>query len=346
MKTQKAANEVTFRVGPLVNLAAIVHSLGYDPAPIFRQSDFDLEEFTDPDHRLPYLRTSRLLESCVNATGCDHLGFLIGQMAGPSHLGIAGFLIRAAPSVGRALRSFVENLDLHDEGGNATLDIESEYSTFGFALHIPGVSATDQIYDLSTVMIYKIMRTLCGADWVATSIKLPRRDPDELGLYSRYFRTVLFFNSTECSVTFGNHCLEQKPPTADELLYKHLKHEAQQLHAIQHHEMLEELPAALRMGLLTEEFSASHIANVFGIRERTLHRRLQVAGTSFRKEIDRARKSVSEQLLESTSLPVCDIAQSLGYADSSGFIRAFQRWTGTNPTSWRKQNNPRLSNGL
>jgi len=110
--------------------------------------------------------------------------------------------------------------------------------------------------------------------------------------------------------------------------------------------MLKELPSVLRKGLLTNEFSADHIADVFGMRERTLHRRLRVEGTSFRKEIDRVRESVSEQLLESTSLPVCDIAQSLGYADSSSFIRAFSRWTGTNPTRWRKQNNPKFSNGL
>ncbi len=345
MKTLRTATEATFRVGPLVNLAATVRSLGCDPIPIFRQSGFYLKEFTDPDHRLPYLRTSRLLARCVKATGCDHLGFLMGQKAVPSHLGIPGFLIRCAPKVDQALRSLIENLDLHDEGGNATLDIGREYSTFGFVLHIPGVSATDQIYDLSAVIMCKIMQTLCGADWVATSVNLPRKEPDELILYRRYFRTVLFFNSTECSVTFTNHCLKQEPQNTDVLLYKYLKHEASQLHALQHHEMLEELPAVLRMGLLSEEFSANQIADVFGIRERTLHRRLQAEGTSFRREIDRVRKSVSQQLLESTSLPVCDIAQSLGYADSSGFIRAFSRWTGAKPTSWRKHNAPRLGKG-
>jgi len=55
---------------------------------------------------------------------------------------------------------------------------------------------------------------------------------------------------------------------------------------------------------------------------------------------------VSEQLLGSTSLPVCDIANALGYADSSGFIRAFQRWSGTSPSSWRKHNNLLIQNRL
>jgi AraC-like DNA-binding protein len=35
----------------------------------------------------------------------------------------------------------------------------------------------------------------------------------------------------------------------------------------------------------------------------------------------------------STGLPIANIAQSLGYADSSGFIRAFRRWTGSSPAS-------------
>jgi AraC-like DNA-binding protein len=232
----------------------------------------------------------------------------------------------------------VENLDLHDEGGSASLDIGPEFTTLNFALHLPGVSATEQICDLSAVVMYKIMQALCGADWLASTVKLIRREPDDRGPYRRYFRTTLFFNSTECAITFKNQCLKQPSPSADKLLYKYLKQEARQLHNLQHHELIEELPSVLTRGLLTENFAASHIADVFGIRERTLHRRLRVAGTSFRQELDRARKSVSEQLLGSTSLPVCDIANSLGYADSSGFIRAFQRWSGTSPSSWRKQN--------
>jgi hypothetical protein len=60
MNQPTAAHEAMFRVGPLVNLASLVQSLGCDPGPIFRQSGFDLEEFQDPDHWLP--------TSCCTAT--------------------------------------------------------------------------------------------------------------------------------------------------------------------------------------------------------------------------------------------------------------------------------------
>ena len=107
---------------------------------------------------------------------------------------------------------------------------------------------------------------------------------------------------------------------------------------MQHHELIDMLPAILQRGVLLEQCSASDIADSFGIQERTLHRRLQSAGTSFRQELDRVRETLSLQLLESSSLPIFDIATSLGYADSSGFIRAFHRWTGKSPASWRKYN--------
>jgi len=78
MSQFSAADSVTFRVGPLVNLVSLLESLNIDPGPVFRQSGFELEEFVDPDHWLPYLRCSELLANCVKATGCKHLGLLLG----------------------------------------------------------------------------------------------------------------------------------------------------------------------------------------------------------------------------------------------------------------------------
>ena len=98
------------------------------------------------------------------------------------------------------------------------------------------------------------------------------------------------------------------------------------------------LPAVLQRGLLQNQFTTRDIADALGIHERTLHRRLKSAGTSFRHELDRARESLSTQMLGNSGLPICDIATSVGYADASGFIRAFHRWTGTSPAVWRKKN--------
>ena len=325
-------------MGPLVNLPALVRSLGYDPDPIFSQFGFTSSEFQNPDHRIPYVRGSELLASCADITDCDHLGFLLGQRADPSHLGIAGFLMRAAPNAETALKSLVENLDLHDEGGTVYMNVGDEYTTLGFSIHLPGVIATAHIYDLSLCVMYKIMQTVCGSDWVPSTVMFKRQEPKNSSAYHHFFHSALFFNSSECFITFNNRCLRKPSQSGDRLLFQFLEHEARNLHRLHHNEISEELPVVLTRALLSGQFSASEIADVFGLRERTLHRRLRAAGTSYRQEIDKARQALSKQLLANTNLPVCDIANALGYADSSGFIRAFSRCNGTSPANWRNQN--------
>jgi len=180
------------------------------------------------------------------------------------------------------------------------------------------------------------MRSLCGQQWKASEVLLPRSKPQDPTPYARYFRTIVFFDSDTCSVVFPCHLLDRQSPTANELLFEHLQEEAALCHQAQQVDVVDMLPAVMQRGLVLRRFRAQDIADAFGIQERTLHRRLQSAGTSFRQELDRVRESMSAQLLEGTHLPVRDIATSLGYSDSSSFIRAFRRWTGNNPSHWRR----------
>lgn len=341
MITEAPTRESTVRVGPLVNIPGVLLELGCDPDPVFERAGFNRGELEDTEHRISYEAGRRLLTECVRTTGCEHFGLLLGQMANPSHLGLAGFLIRTASTVGHALQALVENLDLHDGGATCVLLVEENYCRLSFHIHQPGVSASAQIYDMSATIMFKIMRSLCGSDWKASQVLLMRRKPADSTPYTNFFRTSVIFDSEACAILFPSHCLQLKPPMADELLHHHLELEATELHQAQHSELLDTLPAILQRGLFRHQFSVHDIADAYGIQERTLHRRLQSAGTTFRKELDGVRESLSLQLLKSSSLPICDLATSLGYADSSGFIRAFQRWTGFSPASWRRQNQPR-----
>jgi len=338
MRDTVSHRDSTFRAGPLVNIPGLLIELGCDPGPVFERADFKQGLLDDPEHRLSFLVASRLLQECVLATGCEHFGLLLGQMANPSYLGVTGFLVNTAATVGQALEALVENLDLHDEGSTCTLDIEEDYSRLSFYVHQPGASAIAQIYDLATVIMCKIMRSLCGRDWNASQVLVVRGRPRDLTPYVHYYRTTPLFDSETCGVVFPNHYLHLRPPKADKLLHHHLELEAKVLHQMRHDQILDTLPAVMQKGLLLGQCSALEIADALGLHERTLHRRLQLTGTTFRQELDRVRESLSIQLLQSSSLPICDIATSLGYADSSGFIRAFHRWTGFSPAVWRKQN--------
>ena len=80
-----------------------------------------------------------------------------------------------------------------------------------------------------------------------------------------------------------------------------------------------------------------NVARDLGIHPKTLNRRLLTEHTNFRDLRSRARFQLATQFLTYTSLKVYDIAEALGYAETSTFTRAFRTWAGKPPNVWRKQ---------
>ena len=68
---------------------------------------------------------------------------------------------------------------------------------------------------------------------------------------------------------------------------------------------------------------------------RTLRRRLQDEGTTYKALTDEVRETLAEELLSAASLSVEQIAERLGYAEPASFIHAFKRWKGQPPHSYR-----------
>ena len=70
---------------------------------------------------------------------------------------------------------------------------------------------------------------------------------------------------------------------------------------------------------------------------RTLHRRLEEEGTTFREIKDALRREIALARLERGDESIADIAVALGYSEPSAFFRAFQGWTGEAPSAHRKR---------
>jgi AraC-like DNA-binding protein len=69
---------------------------------------------------------------------------------------------------------------------------------------------------------------------------------------------------------------------------------------------------------------------------RTLRRRLDESGQSFREICNRARKDIAMELLSQHGMTNEQIAASTGFANTHSFYRAFKKWTGRAPGSFRK----------
>ncbi len=79
------------------------------------------------------------------------------------------------------------------------------------------------------------------------------------------------------------------------------------------------------------QVSLESVAAGLNMSPRTLNRRLQHEGVSFRRLFDKYRLELSLNMLNQENLSVTYIAHELGFSDSSAFSRAFKRWTGESP---------------
>lgn len=69
---------------------------------------------------------------------------------------------------------------------------------------------------------------------------------------------------------------------------------------------------------------------------RTLQRRLDQEGTSFRRELLHARVEAAKELLRGTNDKISTIADIVGFCSTSHFSEAFRRLTSLSPAAWRR----------
>lgn len=95
---------------------------------------------------------------------------------------------------------------------------------------------------------------------------------------------------------------------------------------------------AIALRLLDGRTDIQGAACALGVGVQTLQRNLRREGVDYRDLLNRAKCHRARALLVDTTLPVVDIAFSLGYAEHANFSRAFKRMTGVSPATYRAEN--------
>jgi AraC-like DNA-binding protein len=103
----------------------------------------------------------------------------------------------------------------------------------------------------------------------------------------------------------------------------------------QEHRYTRQVVQAITNQLKGELPSIDAIAHILAMSVRQLQRELQAEGTSFQKLLDETRKQLALRYLKHPHTPIHDVAFMLGFSEPSAFHRAFKRWTGQTPRTYR-----------
>lgn len=327
--------DATVRIGSVWAIPELLRELGADPAAVMLAAGLEPTLFDDRQNLVSIAARGRLLEHCVQATGCRHFGLLVGQRGGIHTLGLVGLLVRNSPDVGTALRNLVGYFRLHLRSSVTSLEMDGDVAMLTYDVLQPDLEGIEQTYDGVVAVMLNIMRTLCGPDWKAREARFAHHRPDDVRPFRRFFGVPLTFDAERCALLFESHWLDARVRDADPELQRLLQDQIDALRPGADEDFADHVRSILRTSLLTGHGSAAEVAELLEMHPRTLSRRLQSCGTSFQQLVDEGRYGIARQMLENTSMDVSEIAVSLDYSDASALTRSFRRWSGTTPALWR-----------
>jgi AraC-like DNA-binding protein len=329
--------EASQRASLLGELRDLLRELGFNPAEVIAGL-VEIDSLHPLEYRIPFAAIGRRLNECAVKTGCPHFGLLLGQRARLSHLGLPGQMALCSPTLREAIRNFAVYQHLNSQGMVTFLFEKDGVATLGAVVYEKGVEHAEQIYDLNVAGMLSIMRELCGSRWRPDQVLFSHPKPSDVGPYRRFFQAPCKFDSDRTALVFPSKILDLRLPTADPKQLRILETQARARNDLG---LASALRRTLRVLLLGEGVSADQVARILAMHRRTLNRRLKSESTTFKALLDEARFEAACQLLDSTHLPITEIAASLGYAETSAFGRAFRRWSGITPMQRRQESEAR-----
>lgn len=323
------------RVAPLMAIPQLLAERGADAAALVAEFGLPADHFDHPENTVSSLTVGRLLGRCVEETGCPHFGLLVGERAGASALGPVGFLMQSASDVGTALRKLIAGFHTHDRAGTVEMREEAGFATVIYTLRRHDVEHAAQILDCAIAVAHNVLGGLCGRQWRPAEVRLAHRRPRDTGPFRKFFGVMPTFDADWSGLVFPSTWLAMRTAGADEFLHAMMERRVQELVASSRVDLPDAVRLAIRRAVSIRECTLQSVARTLDTTGRTLNRRLQEHGTTFRDLREEVRFDAACQLIAHTSLTATQVADTLGYSDASAFSRAFERWAGMPPTRWR-----------
>lgn len=330
------------RCGIFQELPSLLRDYGSDPEVILARNGFALDDLVDPDRPLPFSSLVRLLDDCARSTGVGQFGLVLGLKATTRHLGIIGEMLRNAPTLGRAVRAFVENHHRYVRGGAPYVLEQDPYLVrhkdevlIGYRCMIPGLPClqflmaslgvgASIIRELTsqhpTRVLFGCSSDLCPAAEIKTLLK----------------PSSVVFNSHHFGLTYRQEALATPIAGSDPLRYREAMQRIEGYWNGVGPDFVDQVRRLLLPVLLADRAHMRMLCEMTAMHPRTINRRLAEHSTSLRTIVNDTRYDIACQLLKHTHLPIAAVAEVMGYSEPGGFVRAFRHWSGATPDAWRK----------
>lgn len=191
--------------------------------------------------------------------------------------------------------------------------------------------------EASMAAVNTISREVSTLSFMPLAVYFKHAPRGDTAVYEAHFGCPVHFESGRDALLVSEDSIDAPNKVGDASIARFFdRHLEQALTARTNDADLERQVRAAVANVLSEGVpTLSLIAAKLNMGSRTLQRRLAEQGHSFQSVVDKARKDLAQRLLRETDYSLAEVSFLTGFAEQSGFTRAFKRWAGQTPRSYR-----------
>ena len=317
----------------LLGSRELITELGGDPEAAWRAAGVPAAAFDAPDIYIDAQCLVDYLELAADVCDCPEFGLLHGSRLPMGIFGQIWLLMRDAETVSAALRCFVKYYGLFTDMGSFQFESAEGGQWLHYSLQPIGRFGRRHVINASLAVVCQFVRENILATWNPPKVQL-QQSAVENDAFTEFFGRRPKFDSFSDAL-FIEEAVLNRPLGKGEL--RGVQKQAVFMHSqLDGPIVITEVKSILKALLPYKECSIGTVAESMRFSERTLQRRLEELGTSFREIVDSVRAELAWHHVTLSSLPISRIGAMLGYETHSAFGRAFRRWHGMSPRDARK----------
>lgn len=317
-------------------ILAGLRAMGLDAEAVAREAGLTLADLEPVDGLVPVEALGRLFAGAARRAPREELVTEVGLAIPFGAFGALDYLAGSSPTVGGAFHSLAAHFRYVAMG----VSLEIEEGSGGGEVRLvdaPSQPEPALVDEFTVAACVGRFRSQAQAPLLAVEeIRLTRPAPGRPTRHAALLGAPVVFGCSITALRIGAASWSARLPTADPILQATLRELAEHvgLGRAGDDEVVVQVRSRLRLLLAEGRGKAGEVASRLELSERTLHRRLRAAGTTFRAVLDGFREAEAERLIALGRLPLAEVALRVGFSDQTAWNRAFRRWKGMAPREW------------
>lgn len=288
-----------------------------------------------PDGLLPAELLTVLINACRQEIGDPLTALRLGEASVPQTFSDLNFGSLFLPNLGAALASSIATQFQMNQRFTVEVNRGDQNTIVSLREQHNRVEPPIEIVLLSLGLYHSDIAAAGLQGGHFEEIHLPGPEHPDADAMASWLNCPIHFGADQNKIVIANGLLDQSLPRANRQVVR--------LYDAMMASLANEKSDVLRACrlYLYEEMDKSpptlaRTAQALDITERTLRRRIREEGTTFRAMIEGLRKHLCNLYLAENTRSIEEIAQLLGYSETSAFTRAHMRWYGTPPSRARR----------